>query len=70
MEVIVRLGDVLDEHVDILICTANPTLGMSGGVNGALYLRGGEVIQSELRAHLSALKRSYVDAGTVIRTRP
>ena len=36
MKVIVKQGDVLVEAVDILICTANPTLSMSGGVNGAI----------------------------------
>ena len=70
MKVIVRQGDVLDEIVDVVICTANPMLRMSGGVNGALLLRGGKAIQSELDAHLASLRITHVAPGTVVRTGP
>ena len=70
MNVIVRQGDVLDEHVDVRLCSANPTLGMTGGVNGALLLRGAESIQRELKDHLSGLRRMHVEPGSVIRTGP
>jgi len=70
LEVNLLSGDVLDERVDVLICTANPTLGMSGGVNGALLLRGGDSVQRELKAYLSGLRKMYVEAGTVVRTGP
>jgi len=33
MDIQVKVGDVLDEQADVLICTANPWLNMSGGVN-------------------------------------
>jgi len=70
MKLIVKQGDVLDEAVDVLICTANPTLSMSGGVNGALLSRGGAEVQAELRRHLTARGLKAVDRGAVVRTGP
>jgi len=63
MEVTVRLGDVL-------VCTANPTLGRSGGVNGALLFRGGDSIQKELKTYRSSRELLHVEPGTVVRTCP
>ena len=68
--VIVRHGDVLDERVDVLICSANPSLNMSGGVNGAILRRGGKDVQAELRAHLAPTGKTFVEPGTVVRTSP
>lgn len=68
--VTVRAGDVLDERVDLLICSANVSLNMSGGVNGAILARGGASVQAELRAHLDELGRRFVEPGTVVRTGP
>ena len=70
MKVIVKQGDVLDEAVDVLICTANPTLGMSGGVNGALLARGGAGVQTELKQYLVQRERMSVEQGTVVLTGP
>lgn len=70
MKVVVKRGDVLDEIVDILICTANPTLGMSGGVNGALLQRGGSQVQAELKQYLVDRHVMSVERGTVVRTGP
>jgi len=70
MNVLVCQGDVLDSVADVLICTANPTLGMTGGVNGALFTRGGEGVQAELRDYLASRRITYVEAGTVVRTGP
>lgn len=70
MKIGVRQGDVLDETVDVLICTANPSLNMSGGVNGAILQRGGKDVQAELRRYLASLNLKAVDAGTVVRTGP
>ena len=70
MKVLVRQGDVLEEAVDVLICTANPFLNMSGGVNGAILSRGGEDVQAELRGYLTARNLKSVDPGTVVRTGP
>ena len=70
MKLIVHQGDVLDERVDVLICTANVSLNMSGGVNGAILQRGGKDVQTELRRYLSTRKVKSVEAGTVVRTGP
>lgn len=68
--VIVSDGDVLDQVVDVLICTANPLLRMTGGVNGALLQRGGREVQRELEEHLRQQGRTWVPPRTVVRTGP
>ena len=70
MGVVVKTGDVLDEEVDVLLCTANALLRMSGGVNGALLQRGGEGVQAELDAHLKSIGKPSVPRGAVVRTGP
>lgn len=70
MKVVVKTGDVLLEKVDVLLCTANALLRMSGGVNGALLQRGGERVQDELDAYLKKHGKSAVERGSVIRTGP
>jgi O-acetyl-ADP-ribose deacetylase (regulator of RNase III) len=70
MRVNVKQGDVLDEAVDVLICTANVLLNMSGGVNGAILQRGGKDVQAELRRHLAERNLKSVPRGTVVRTGP
>src|SRR5437763_11221519 len=49
----IRHGDILDEPADVLICSANPFLTLSGGVGGALLLRYGPSLQSELNEYLA-----------------
>ena len=70
MRIVVKQGDVLDELVDVLICTANPLLAMSGGVNGAILARGGQGIQAELSSNFKTGDRGFVTPGTVVRTGP
>ena|ERR1700676_5318464 len=67
---IVKVGDILDEVADVMICPANPWLNMSGGVNGAILSRGGEAIQQELQTFLRNSGQSAVAPGTVVRTGP
>jgi O-acetyl-ADP-ribose deacetylase (regulator of RNase III) len=69
-EITIKVGDVLDEVADVIISTANPWLNMSGGVNGAIRLRGGELIQKELHAYLREMGRPAVEPGTVVVTSP
>jgi len=66
----VKVGDVLDEPADVLICSANPWLNLSGGVNGAILLRGGQSIQDELKRYLTDADRPAVEPGTVVRSGP
>ena len=70
MKCSVKIGDVLDEPADALICPANPWLNLSGGVNGAILMRGGQAVQDELQAHLRLAGRTAVEAGTVVCTGP
>ena len=69
-EIVIKVGDLLDEAADVVISTANPWLNMSGGVNGAILSRGGELIQKELHAHLRDSGQSAVEPGTVVVTSP
>jgi O-acetyl-ADP-ribose deacetylase (regulator of RNase III) len=66
----VKVGDVLDECVDVLICPANPWLNLSGGVNGAILMRGGQSVQDELHAYLRNSGRTAVGVCTVVRSDP
>lgn len=68
--ILVKIGDLLDEAADVIISTANPWLNMSGGVNGAILLRGGETIQEELHAFIRQSGASAVVPGTVVVTGP
>jgi O-acetyl-ADP-ribose deacetylase (regulator of RNase III) len=70
VKVVVKTGDVLDEQVDVLICTANPLLAMSGGVNGAILARGGQDVQKELQAQFKTGGKGFVAPGTIVRTGP
>ena len=68
--VTIKHGDILDEPVDIIVSTANPQLLMSGGVNGAILMRGGHNVQARLQDHLKSLGRRYVEPGSVVVTGP
>ena len=70
MKIEVTAGDILDVSADVLICSANTQLNMTGGVNGAILLRGGEDIQQELHAFLKNSGRRHVPPGSVVCTRP
>ena len=41
MRLHIKSGDILEEAADVLVCPANVYLNMSGGVNGAILLKGG-----------------------------
>ncbi|BBM84516.1 macro domain-containing protein [Candidatus Uabimicrobium amorphum] len=70
MNIIVKSGNIIDEEVDVLISTANPSLNMSGGVNGAILQRGGECVQQELRNYLKKHDRRWVKEGSIVVTGP
>ena len=70
MTVTVKTGDILDEHVDVLVCSANAQLNLSGGVGGAILLRGGSAVQQELHALLAREGRRNAAPGSVFRTGP
>jgi O-acetyl-ADP-ribose deacetylase (regulator of RNase III) len=63
-------GDILDVPADVLICSANVWLNLSGGVGGAINLRCGPGMQLELHAHLADRSLRHVPPGEIVRTAP
>lgn len=66
MRWIVKAGDILDEPADVLVCSANPYLTLSGGVGGAFLLRYGSSMQDALNAYLSERSVRHVPRGTLV----
>jgi len=56
-------GDILEQHADGLLCSANPNLNLSGGVGGAFALRYGNAMQSFLHSHLADSAMRFVPPG-------
>ena len=63
-------GDILDVPADILICSANVYLTLSGGVGGAFLLRYGPEMQENLRQYLTARGVRHVPRGSVVEMPP
>jgi O-acetyl-ADP-ribose deacetylase len=62
----IKHGDILDEPADVLVCSANVFLNLSGGVGGALLLRYGDQMQRELRDYLADRGAHFVRQGEVV----
>jgi O-acetyl-ADP-ribose deacetylase (regulator of RNase III) len=62
--------DILDEPADVLVCSANPQLNLSGGVGGAFLVRYGDAMQRELHGYLSARGLRAVERGEVVQMPP
>ncbi|MEM9414742.1 MAG: macro domain-containing protein [Planctomycetota bacterium] len=63
-------SDILDVAADVLICSANPHLNLSGGVGGSFLLRYGDEMQRLLHQSLEAQGKRFVDQGEVIAMPP
>jgi O-acetyl-ADP-ribose deacetylase (regulator of RNase III) len=63
-------GDVLDEPADVLVCSANVFLNLSGGVGGAFLLRYGGQMQEELHRYLAERGLRCVPPGEVVQMPP
>jgi O-acetyl-ADP-ribose deacetylase len=70
MRLLVKQGDVLDEEADVIVSSANVYLNLSGGVGGAILLRGGSEVQAELHDGLRRQGLKWVPAGSVVVTGP
>lgn len=65
---LVQNVDILDAAGDGVICSANPSLNLSGGVGGAFLLRYGTEMQERLHRHLNTLGRKFLEPGTFVTT--
>lgn len=63
-------GNILDEPADVLVCSANIFLNLSGGVGGEILLRCGPVVQEELHRYLSERQQRFVRQGDVVASSP
>lgn len=63
-------GDILDVPADILVCSANVYLALSGGVGGAFLLRYGPDMQEALQSYLTERGIRHVERGDVISLPP
>jgi O-acetyl-ADP-ribose deacetylase (regulator of RNase III) len=66
----VHQGDLLDVPADVLVCSANVFLALSGGVGGAFLLRYGPAMQEALQQYLSGRALRHVEQGAVIAMPP
>lgn len=65
-----EVGDILDVKADVLVCSANVFLNLSGGVGGQILQRCGEAMQHELYRILAARGRKFAERGEVLMTPP
>jgi O-acetyl-ADP-ribose deacetylase len=60
------IGELLDATADVLICSANPQLNLSGGVGGAFQLRYGHAMQDFLHGWRKDHGLRYVNPGNIV----
>ena len=65
-----REGDILDVPADVLVCSANVYLTLSGGVGGAFLLRYGPAMQDALQQYLIDRGVRPVERRTVVELPP
>ncbi|HXG12799.1 MAG TPA: macro domain-containing protein [Gemmataceae bacterium] len=63
-------GDILDVPADVLVCSANVFLALSGGVGGAFLLRYGDAMQAALNRYLTDRGLRSVGRGEVVEMPP
>ena len=66
----IHVGDLLDVPADVLVCSANVYLTLSGGVGGAFALRYGSAMQESLNDFLREHNTRHVPRGTVVAMPP
>jgi O-acetyl-ADP-ribose deacetylase (regulator of RNase III) len=66
----VKQVDILDQPADVLICSANPWLNLSGGVGAAFRERYGDEMQQKLHRYLAEHGLRQVPAGSAIVIEP
>jgi len=66
----VNHGDILKASADVLACSANVQLNLSGGVGGEILRRYGDAMQVELRSILAKRGIKFLSPGEVVTTDP
>jgi O-acetyl-ADP-ribose deacetylase (regulator of RNase III) len=66
----VHQGDILDVPADVLVCSANVYLALSGGVGGAFLLRYGPAMLEALQQYLAERGIRHVERGDVVTMQP
>lgn len=68
LRLVVKTGDALCEPADVLVCSANVFLNLSGGVGGELLRRYGDQMQAPLREFMQSRGIRHVPQGEVVST--
>jgi O-acetyl-ADP-ribose deacetylase (regulator of RNase III) len=63
MRLRIEQADILDVEADVLVCSANCYLNLTGGVGGALLQRYGRTVQEDLHAYLATSGRKFLLPG-------
>src|SRR5690349_22935785 len=66
MKWILKCKNIIDEPADVLVCSANVSLNLSGGVGAELLGRYGMTMQKTLYEILSSRNKRYVQQGEII----
>jgi O-acetyl-ADP-ribose deacetylase len=61
-----KTRNILDEPADVLVCSANPHLGLSGGVGADLLARYGTAMQGALHEIVRQRTPRYIPQGEII----
>jgi O-acetyl-ADP-ribose deacetylase (regulator of RNase III) len=61
-----KKGNIADEPADVLVCSANPHLTLSGGVGADLLARHGSAMQAALEQVVRQRSPRYIPQGEVV----
>jgi O-acetyl-ADP-ribose deacetylase (regulator of RNase III) len=61
-----KTGNIVDESADVLICSANPHLTLSGGVGADLLARHGPAMQAALEQIVKQRTPHFIPQGEVV----
>ena len=67
-QVVVAVGDITTEHVDVIVNAANSTLRGGGGVDGAIHAKGGPSILRECENIRQTLYLDGLPTGLAVMT--
>lgn len=68
MKIFLKASDITEEDGDVLICSTNAFLNLSGGVGGELLIHYGVALQEALHQQLDGRRGRYASTGEVFET--